>query len=67
VVQKGYGQVTLSESGEEIEGEITLHAEGWVAVSPINRKDDGEVRWFPNHRVAELVWRKQLAMRPPER
>ncbi len=25
---------------------------------------EGDVKWFPNHQVAELVWRKSLAMSP---
>lgn len=63
VIQKGYGQIKLAGSGEVVAGEITLHAEGWVAVAPAT-PGEGETRWFPNHQVMEVVWRKNLAMRP---
>ena len=63
VIQKGYGEVKLIGSGEVLQGEITLHAEGWIAVAPMPPEEDGEVRWFPNQQVAELVWRKSLAVR----
>lgn len=58
---KGYGEVKLTGSGEVASGEITLYEEGWVAVAPVPPEEGGEVRWFPNERVAELVWRKSLA------
>jgi hypothetical protein len=45
-----------------VAGEITLHQEGWVAVASVPPSDAGELRWFPNERVAELVWRKSLAV-----
>ena len=45
-----------------VAGEITLHQEGWVAVASVPPSDAGELRWFPNERVAELVWRKNLAV-----
>ena len=64
VIMKGYGEIKLAGSGEVVGGEITLHAEGWVAVAPVPPAEDGEVRWFPNAQVAELVWRKSLAVRP---
>ena len=64
IIMKGYGEVKLTSSGEIVPGEITLHAEGWVAVAPVPPADRTEVRWFPNWQVAEVVWRKSLAMRP---
>jgi hypothetical protein len=67
VIQKGYGELKLVDGGEAVEGEITLHAEGWIAVVPVPPAEGREARWFPIHRVAELVWRKQIAMRPPGR
>ncbi len=62
IIMKGYGEIKLVGSGEAVQGEITLHEEGWVAVAPIPPGEDGEVRWFPNEQVAELVWRKSLAV-----
>ncbi len=64
IIQKGYGEVKLVDSGEVISGEITLHAEGWVAVSAFPPAPDQDLRWFPNHQVAEIIWRKSVAMRP---
>ena len=63
---KGYGEIRIVGSGETIQGEITLFAEGWIAVSPVPASADGDVRWFPNQQVAELIWRKSLAVRRPE-
>jgi hypothetical protein len=63
IIQKGYGEVKLVESGEVIPGEITLHAEGWVAVTSIPPNPEEDRRWFPIHRIAEIVWRKSVAMR----
>jgi hypothetical protein len=65
IIQKGYGEVKLAGSGETIAGEITLHAEGWVAVAAVPPTEDNEVRWFPNEQVAEVAWRKSLAMKAP--
>jgi len=67
IIMKGYGEVKLAGSGEVVSGEITLHAEGWIAVAPIPPVEGGMVRWFPNHTVQEVVWRKSLALRPPKR
>lgn len=64
VIQKGYGELKLVGSGEVIVGEITLHAEGWVAVTALPPAADQDPRWFPNHQVAEIVWRKSVAVRP---
>jgi len=64
VVIKGYGAIKLVESGELVQGEITLYEEGWVAVGPAPGSEEGEVRWFPNQQVEELVWRKSLAIGP---
>jgi hypothetical protein len=66
IIQKGYGEVKL-EGGETLPGEVTLYEEGWLAVAPMPPSSDGEPRWFPNTRVVELVWKKNLAMRRPER
>jgi len=63
VIQRGYGEVKLVNSSETIAGEITLHAEGWVAVTPVPASGEPETRWFPNHCIAEVVWRKSAAMR----
>lgn len=64
IIQKGYGEIRLvGEQQQVVEGEITLYAEGWVAVSPVAVSDEGETRWFPNERVMELIWRKSLATR----
>lgn len=65
IIQKGYGEVRLS-GGEAVQGEITLYAEGWLAVSPVPPGTEGELKWFPNARVMELVWRKSIAVRRPE-
>ncbi len=62
VIQKGYGQIKLEDSDEVISGEITIHAEGWVAVNALPPSPENEPRWFPIHRVAEVVWRKDVAM-----
>lgn len=62
VIMKGYGEVRLI-GDEVVAGEITLHAEGWVAVARVPPREGDEPRWFPNHRVAELVWKKHLAVR----
>jgi hypothetical protein len=66
VIQKGYGQIKLADSQESLEGEITLHAEGWVAFSPLPRSEDDEPRWIPNARVLEVIWKKSLAVRRPK-
>ena len=62
VIMKGYGEIKVAETGEALTGEITLHAEGWVAVAPVPPEEGADVRWFPNERVAELVWRKSVAV-----
>jgi len=69
IIMKGYGEVKLAATGESVAGEITLYTEGWVAVAPIPPEDRAEVRWFPNWQVAEVIWRKSLAVRQgrPER
>jgi len=64
IIQKSYGEIKLVGSGEVIAGEITLHAEGWVAVVAVPPSPEQEPRWFPNQQVAEVVWRKSVAMRP---
>jgi hypothetical protein len=64
IIQKGYGEIKLA-GGESVLGEITLYREGWLAVSPVPPDADAEVRWFPIARVAELVWRKSIAVRRP--
>ncbi|MBN1458121.1 MAG: hypothetical protein JXA57_01205 [Armatimonadetes bacterium] len=66
IIQKGYGEVKL-ESGETVQGEVTLYAEGWLAVSPVPPSGNGDLRWFPSVRAVELVWKKNLAMRRTER
>ena len=63
VIQKGYGEIKLIDGGESVAGEITINAEGWVAVTPVPPSDEKQIRWFPVHRVAELVWLKNLAVR----
>lgn len=63
VIQKGYGEIKLTDGGELVAGEITINAEGWVAVTPVPESEEQPTRWFPVHRVAELVWRKNLAVR----
>jgi hypothetical protein len=65
IVQKGYGAIKLLGGGEVVQGELTLYAEGWVAVMPVSPTPDDEPRWFPNERIEELVWRKSLATRRP--
>lgn len=62
VIMKGYGEIKLAGTGEVLAGEITLHSEGWVAVAPMPPSAEGDVRWFPNQRVEELVWRKSMAV-----
>jgi len=64
IIQKGYGDVKLTD-GEALQGEITLYAEGWVAVTPVPPSEAGELRWFPQQRVSELTWRKSVAVRRP--
>lgn len=64
IIQKGYGDVKLPD-GEVLQGEITLYAEGWVAVTAVPPGEQGDLRWFPQERVAELVWRKSIAVRRP--
>ena len=64
VIMKGYGEVKLATKDESVAGEITIHAEGWVAVAAVPPSAQGEVRWFPNQQVVEVVWRKSLAVRP---
>jgi len=59
---KGYGAIKVVGSGELVQGEITLYEEGWVAVAPVAGAEEGEVKWYPNQQVGELVWRKSLAM-----
>jgi hypothetical protein len=63
VIQKGYGEIRLQDPEEVIAGEITLHAEGWVAVAAVPPEPEADRRWFPVHRVAEVVWKKSVAMR----
>lgn len=65
IIQKGYGEVKLV-SGGALEGEITMYAEGWLAVAPMPPVEDADVRWFPQEQVAELVWRKSIAVRRPQ-
>lgn len=61
VIQKGYGEITLVGEGEVVQGELTLYAEGWISAAPVPAEEGKPPRWFPNHSVAELVWRKSLA------
>jgi hypothetical protein len=61
IIQKGYGEVRLHSPEEVVSGEITIHAEGWVALVTIPPNPDNDKRWFPIHRVAEIVWRKSVA------
>ena len=63
IIQKGYGEAKILGSEEVISGEITLHKEGWVAISPMPPDPSGDRRWFPMQRVAEIVWKKSVAMR----
>lgn len=68
IIQKGYGEVKLV-SGEALEGEITMYAEDWLAVAPmppVEDAEDADERWFPYEQVAELVWRKSIAVRRPQ-
>lgn len=67
IIMKGFGEVKLHGGGELVAGEITLHAEGWIAVTPIPPSSGEAVRWFPNQAVAEIIWRKSMALRPPKR
>jgi len=63
LIQKGYGELKLV-TGEQVTGEISMFAEGWIAVAPVPpSRDRSEVRWFPNQQVLELIWRKSLAVR----
>ena len=66
VIQKGHGEIRLADSEESLEGEITLHAEGWVAFRPMSNSEDDEPRWIPNARVHEIIWKKSLAVRRPK-
>ena len=66
VIQKGYGEIRLADSKESLEGEITLHAEGWVAFKPMPNAEDDEPHWIPNARVHEVIWKKSLAVRRPK-
>lgn len=63
IIQKGYGEVKLV-GGEVLTGEITLYAEGWVAVSGAQASEEGP-SWFPHERVAEVAWKKSVAVRRP--
>jgi hypothetical protein len=63
VIQKGYGEVKL-DGGDVLTGEIILYAEGWVAVSAVQGTEEG-IRWFPKERVAEVAWKKSVAVRRP--
>lgn len=65
IIQKGYGEVKLV-SGETLQGEVTLYAEGWLAVAPVPPVEDADARWFPQEQVGELVWRKSIAVRRPQ-
>jgi hypothetical protein len=62
IIQKGYGDVKLAD-GEALQGEITLYGEGWVAVTAVPPAEEGELSWFPQQRVSEIVWRKSVAVR----
>jgi len=62
VIMKGYGEIKLVGTDEVVSGEITLHEEGWVAVTSVPPSEEAELRWFPKERVAELVWQKNLAV-----
>ena len=64
IIQKGYGDVKLAD-GEVLQGEITLYGEGWVSVTAIPPAEQGELHWYPDARVAEIVWRKSVAVRRP--
>jgi hypothetical protein len=65
IIQKGYGEVKLPD-GEKLQGEITLYAEGWLAVTPVRADEQDGARWFPREKIAELAWRKSIAVRRPE-
>ncbi len=65
IIQKGYGEVKLSE-GATLQGEITLYAEGWLAVTLMPPAEEEGARWFPREKVSELVWRKSIAVQRPE-
>ncbi|MFB3883301.1 MAG: hypothetical protein ACE149_18700 [Armatimonadota bacterium] len=62
IIQKGYGDVKL-DTGEVVQGEITLYSEAWISVTPVPPAEKGELRWFPRERVSEVVWRKSVAVR----
>jgi len=64
IIQKGYGDVKVTD-GEVLQGEITLYGEGWVAVTAVPPTEQGELRWFPQERVLEVIWRKSVAVRRP--
>lgn len=64
IIQKGYGDVTLI-SGETLQGEVTLYAEGWIAVVAIPPVEGAELRWVPRERVTEVIWKKYTAIRRP--
>ena len=66
VIQKGYGEIKLVDSKDSLEGEITLHAEGWVAFRPMPSAEGAEPRWIPTARVHEVIWKKSLAVRRPK-
>lgn len=61
IIQKGYGELKL-EGGELLTGEITMYAEGWVAISAAQGTEEGP-RWFPHERVFEVAWKKSIAVR----
>ncbi len=63
IIQKGYGEVHLQDPEEIVSGEITVHNEGWVAVVIVPPSPEDDRRWFPTHRIAEIIWRKSVAMR----
>lgn len=63
IIQKGYGEVHLHTPEEVVSGEITIHGEGWVAVVTVPPNPEDDRRWFPMHRVSEVIWRKSVAMR----
>lgn len=63
IIQKGYGEVKLTNPDETLAGEITLHAEGWLAFTALPPDPEADRRWFPLHRVSEVIWKKSVAMR----
>ncbi len=65
IIQKGYGEVKLPD-GETLQGEVTLYAEGWLAVAPVPPDEQDGARWFPRENISELAWRKSIAVRRPE-